>query len=99
MVQTERMFQRKNVQDRERMESGQERRVDHLAFSLEELVLRTLYLWMSSILAVLHPSVMQEWKKDGATEIPRASLDIPVFCTSLAHAIVWKVPNSNTNNC
>lgn len=37
----------------------------------------TLKRWTSSIVAVL-PSDTQEWKKDGATDTPRASEVIPV---------------------
>lgn len=62
-----------------------------------DATLFTLNLKTSSILAVF-PSLTQLWKNEGATDTPRASLDIPVCALSLFTATTLKVPNNNTSN-
>lgn len=57
----------------------------------------TLNRITSSILAVF-PSLTQDWKKLGATDTPRASLDMPVPARSLLDAITRNVPNSSTSS-
>lgn len=59
--------------------------------------LQTLNLWTSCIVAA-RPSETQEWKKDGATDTPRASAVIPVPALSAFEAITRKVPNNKTNS-
>lgn len=60
----------------------------------------TLNRTTSSMVAGL-PAPTQEWKKDGATETPKASEVIPLLETPVGDRddTARKVPKSSTSNC